>query len=82
MSGPEYPRTSIEPLLTVDEVALILRISCRTVWRMIDDGRLPAVRVDRAVRLHRAAVAALIKQPLEIAERTNGQANSMFNLFS
>jgi excisionase family DNA binding protein len=62
MSGPESSRTPIVLLLTAGEVALILRVSCRTVWRMIGDGRLPPVRVGRAVRVHPDAVATLIKQ--------------------
>ncbi len=65
MSGPKSPHTSIEPLLTAREVARILKVSCRTVWRLIRDERLPAVRIGRAVRVHPDAVAALIKLPLD-----------------
>jgi excisionase family DNA binding protein len=55
-----------EHLLTVGQVAERLQISPRTVWRLIHDGRLPAVRIGRAVRLHPDAVAALIKAQLNV----------------
>ena len=58
------PLPSFPQLLTVPEVAKILRLSPRTVWRLIRDERLPAVRIGRSVRVHPDAVAALIKQPL------------------
>ena len=33
------------PLLTVREVAALLRVSRATVYRLVADGRIPAVRV-------------------------------------
>lgn len=59
-SSPEL-LTASEHLLTVGQVAERLQVSPRTVWRLIHDGRLPAVRIGRAVRLHPNAIAALIK---------------------
>ncbi|HSL12456.1 MAG TPA: helix-turn-helix domain-containing protein [Actinomycetota bacterium] len=38
-------------LLTVNEVADLLRVSRMTVYRMIKDGDMPAVRVGRGYRL-------------------------------
>jgi excisionase family DNA binding protein len=38
-------------LLTVNEVADLLRVSRMTVYRMIKDGEMPAVRVGRGYRL-------------------------------
>ena len=46
-------------LLTVAEAALILKVSPITVRRYIDDGRLPAFRVGRGVRVEREAVERL-----------------------
>jgi len=43
-------------LLTVAEVAAIMRVSRMTVYRMVNDGRLPHVRVGRSVRLPEQAV--------------------------
>jgi excisionase family DNA binding protein len=57
---PEFLIAS-ERLLTVGQVAERLQVSPRTVWRLIHDGRLPAVRIGRAVRLRPDAVAGLIK---------------------
>ncbi len=42
---------SHEELLTVPEVAAILRISTQAVYRLIREGRLPAVRLGRGVRV-------------------------------
>ena len=40
-----------EVLLTVYQVAENWRVSVRTVRRMIADGRLPIIRLGRAVRI-------------------------------
>lgn len=39
------------PFLTVSEVAGRLRVSTMTVYRLINAGQLPAVRVGRSFRL-------------------------------
>jgi excisionase family DNA binding protein len=54
LSGPQ------ERLLIVRQVAEQLQISPRTVWRLIEDGRIPVVRIGRSVRVHPDAVTALI----------------------
>ncbi|MDH3958218.1 MAG: helix-turn-helix domain-containing protein [Actinomycetota bacterium] len=38
-------------LLTVAEVATILRLSKMTVYRMVNAGTLPALKVGRSVRI-------------------------------
>lgn len=43
-----------------DEVADILRVSTRTVDRLIADGELPASKIGRAVRINRVDVDALL----------------------
>ena len=43
-------------LLTVAEVAVMLRVSKMTIYRLIDAGRLNAVRVGRSFRLPQASV--------------------------
>ena len=48
-------------LLTVDETARLLKVAPVTVRRYIADGRLPAVRVGRSVRVQREAVGALLR---------------------
>ena len=47
-------------LLTVADVAEILQVSPRTVRRIIAAERLPVIRLGRAVRVHPAALAALM----------------------
>ena len=57
------------PLLTVDEVATALRVSRMTVYRMIHDDRLPAVRVGRTFRVSRAAVEAALAPAMPEQQR-------------
>jgi excisionase family DNA binding protein len=47
----------LERLLTVDQLAELWQVSPRTVRRMIADGRLPVVRLGRAVRIPAKAAA-------------------------
>lgn len=49
-------------LLTVEEVAGYLRVSYKTVRRMIGDGRLTGVNLGRSWRIPRQALAALLEQ--------------------
>ncbi|WP_336897464.1 helix-turn-helix domain-containing protein [Novosphingobium sp.] len=46
--------------MTVAEVAQFLRLSKRTVSRMIKAGRLPAKRLGRAVRIARSQLMAML----------------------
>jgi excisionase family DNA binding protein len=48
-------------LLTVPETAQLLRVSPMTVRRFIADGRLPAVRVGKGLRVRREAIKRLAK---------------------
>lgn len=47
----QLDRPVVEELLTLDEVARLLRVSRRTVMREIDAGRLGHVRIRRAIRV-------------------------------
>lgn len=47
-------------LLTIDEVAVHLRVSTRTVRRLIASGDLQASKIGRSVRVSRAAVEAML----------------------
>lgn len=47
-------------LLTVDEVASALRLSRRTVYQMVRDGELVAVKFGRRTLFRQVAVDALI----------------------
>jgi excisionase family DNA binding protein len=52
----ELPATATEPLLTITEVARAMRVSKMTVYRLVHDGSLPAVRIVRSLRVPAAAL--------------------------
>ncbi len=45
-----------DPLLTVGEVAQLMRVSNMTVYRLIKSGQLAAIRVGKNYRIRRADV--------------------------
>lgn len=47
-------------LLTVNEVAELMRVSNMTIYRLIKAGDLPATRVGRSYRLRQADVDAYL----------------------
>ena len=47
--------------LTVAEVAALMRVSKMTVYRLVHNGELPAVRVRRSFRVHAKAVHDLLE---------------------
>jgi excisionase family DNA binding protein len=49
--------------LTVAEVAELMRVSNMTVYRMVESGRLPAVRFGRSYRIPESALEAAIELP-------------------
>lgn len=68
---PEVPRhvATIEGVSTSDiewlntnETAKRLGITPRTLYRFIDDGKIPAYRFGRVIRLKESEVAAFIEQ--------------------
>ena len=53
----------IEPLLTVEDVAGILKVSRATVYSLVKDGSLPTVEIGvRKTRFRRADIAALVEE--------------------
>ena len=54
--------------LTLAEVAQYLRLSKRTVSRMIKAGRLPAKRVGRAVRIARSQLMTMLTSLPQVSE--------------
>ncbi len=49
--------------LTVAEVADLMRVSNMTVYRMVESGKLPAVRFGRSYRIPESALEAAIELP-------------------
>lgn len=52
MPGREFG----EPLLTVGEVASLMRVSNMTVYRLIKSGQLAAIRVGKNYRIRRSDI--------------------------
>ncbi|MFM1916715.1 MAG: hypothetical protein RJB01_230 [Actinomycetota bacterium] len=48
--------------LTVAEVAAVMRVSKMTVYRLVHNGELPAVRVGRSFRVSEKAVADYLRE--------------------
>lgn len=58
--------TQAVDLLTVDEIAVALRVHRRTVLRWVRERRIPAVRIGRCPRIpreHLTARLALVSTP-------------------
>lgn len=49
-----------QPLLTVQDVALLLATSERTIYRRVQDGTLPARRIGTTIRFNRTDLAHLL----------------------
>jgi excisionase family DNA binding protein len=47
-------------LLTVEEVANILRLNVRTIWRMLKDGRLKGIRLGGGWRIPKAELEKIL----------------------
>ena len=56
------PRTDFTPLLTYREAAKVLGVTERTIWTFVNDGRLPAVRFGRSVRIDPADLRGFISR--------------------
>jgi excisionase family DNA binding protein len=48
-------------ILTVDEVAVYLRVSRITIWRWCQQGIIPASRIGRTWRIHRGDLIDFLK---------------------
>ncbi len=51
---------SLPRLLTYREAAGVLGVTSRTVWQLVNDGVLQAVRIGRLVRIDEADLRAFI----------------------
>lgn len=59
--GADSPPAARAQFLTVAEVAALMRVSKMTVYRLVHNGELPAVRVGRSFRVHAKAVHDLLE---------------------
>jgi excisionase family DNA binding protein len=60
MQEMQLPAPSARPLLTALEVQHLLHVDRSTVYRMAEDGRLPAIRVGRSWRFPADRIEALL----------------------
>lgn len=49
-----------DELLTVPEVAFLLRIHVKTCYRWVGEGLIPSVKVGRTIRVRRADIEHLL----------------------
>jgi excisionase family DNA binding protein len=54
--------TELEPLLTTDQLASVLRVSTRQVRRYVAEGALPCIRLAGSVRFENADILAFIRR--------------------
>ena len=57
------PRVDRPQLVSIDAVAEFLDVDPRTVRRMIHDGKLPAYRIGRLVKIDMRAVDSMVAEP-------------------
>lgn len=53
-----------EPLMDVQDLAAFLNVSRSMVYKLAEQGALPAVRIGRLVRFRRRDVAAYVQQDI------------------
>ena len=59
----DRPKTESEPLLLrAEQAAHLLCVGRSTIYAMLADGTLPAVRFGRATRIRRSDIDALIER--------------------
>jgi excisionase family DNA binding protein len=59
-------------LLTVAEVAGVLRVSSMTVYRLIKAGELPAIRIGKSFRIQQRNLQAFLADGVVHADESNG----------
>ena len=60
-SGAGESQPGSTQFLTVAGVAALMRVSKMTVYRLVHNGELPAVRVGRSFRVHARAVHDMLE---------------------
>jgi excisionase family DNA binding protein len=61
----------MQNLLTVKEVAALLRVSAQTLYKMLDNGEIPAVKVGSQWRFDRDRIRDWLQQ--RSSEGTTGE---------
>lgn len=64
----------MEKLLSIEEVAEILGLEYKSIYRLIRAGELPAARIGRVYRVNKADLAAFLEQQKQaLHEETGGK---------
>ena len=63
-----------EPLLTVGEVAQVMRVSNMTVYRLIKAGQLSAIRVGKNYRIRRSDIERYLSERAVVIPPTGDQS--------
>jgi excisionase family DNA binding protein len=61
--GKQPAASDLPHLLTVAEIAVLVRVSRMTIYRMIRRGELPAIVVGRSYRIPAEAARRLMRHP-------------------
>lgn len=61
--GKQPAASDLPHLLTVAEIAVLVRVSRMTIYRMIRRGELPAIVVGRSYRIPAEAARRLMRNP-------------------
>jgi excisionase family DNA binding protein len=72
MRGTDGSEGASGALLTVAEVAGILRVSAMTVYRLIRSGDLPALRIGKSYRIRQGALDQYLASGEVYADESNG----------
>jgi excisionase family DNA binding protein len=72
MNSRESRRAEVGPLLTVAEVADVLRVSNMTVYRLIKAGDISALRVGKNYRIRQQELEGYLAQGSVAADEANG----------
>jgi excisionase family DNA binding protein len=54
--------TQDSPILTIDELAALLRLNRKTVYELARNGEIPVRRVGRSLRAHRETVLTWLSE--------------------
>ncbi len=63
----------MEEIITPTEVASLLRIHVKTVYRLAEEGLIPGKKIGRSWRFRRSSVLELISREEQIEEKVNNK---------
>ena len=61
----------MEEIITPTEVASLLRIHVKTVYRLAEEGLIPGKKIGRSWRFRKSSVLELISHEEQVGEKVN-----------